>query len=188
MKKRFVITLLLAAVFLNGCGAEREADKTEINKAEEKQTECFAFTVTEIVDKLNADCLIDFTPIAVVDNKEKTAKIATYTSSATAFNIDSAENTPMMHFSFNYDNKTDKVSRISFFTDRDEAKAFEHYLYHVLSIAQSIDPNVNTNDISNTIRTGLNNNEFATYTGKNFDMFASCSGDFLNASFTAIEN
>lgn len=177
MKKRFIISLLLAAIFITGCNT-----KGEIAKKEEEKL-YFDFSHTEIVSNLE-DSLIDFTPVSVFDNEDKTEKIATYTSITDVFNTDKSNIDAMIHYQFNYDDETDKVSYIHFFMDRNETKAAERYLYHIYSIAECIEPNVNTDDITATMEKGFNEYDFAIYKGKNFELNVSRSEEYFNASFT----
>lgn len=181
MKKGFIITMLLAAIVLTGCSSN------EGGKIEEAETKYFDFTPREIINELE-ECLIDFTPMGVVDNEEKAEQIATYSSITDVFNFDKDDIDAMIHYMFTCDDTTHKVSHISFFMDRNSTKAAERYLYHIFSIAQSIDPNANTDEISTAIENGFNDYDFAIYEGKNFKLHASRSGEYFNASFTPIEN
>ena len=176
MKKGFIITMLASAILLTGCST----------KGEIVEKEYFDFTPTEIVSELE-DCLIDFTPMAVVDNKEKAEKIATCSSITDVFNTNKDDIDAMIHYQFNYDDETHKVSYISFFLDRNSAKAAERYLYHLDTIATIIDPNVNTDDIFDAIEKGFNEFDFAIYEGENFELYATRSGEYFNVSFRPIE-
>jgi hypothetical protein len=180
MKKRFIATILIAAVSLTGCATKGE-DKTE-----EVKTECFNFTSTEIVSNLE-ELLIEFTPITVVDNEEKREKIATYASQDDVFTTDNETEYGMIHYQFTYDDLTDKVSTISFHIDRNSPAAARRYLYHIYSIASCIDPNANDDDISNAIESGFKEYDFAIYEGENFKLNAFRSDNYFDASFRPIE-
>lgn len=180
MKKSLIITILLATVILTGCNTKGEIEKKE----DEKQY--FDFSHTEIVSMLE-DSLIDFTPVSIFDNEDKTEKIATYTSITDVFNTDKSNIGAMIHYQFNYNDTTNKVSYIHFFMDRNETKAAERYLYHIYSIAECVDPNVNTDDISTTMEKGFNEYDFAIYKGKNFELNVSRSEEYFSASFTPIK-
>lgn len=182
MKKGFIFTMLLVALVLTGCSSKGEV------KTEETETKYFDFTPADITDELKTNSLIDFTPMGVVENKEKAEKIATFSSITDVFNTDKNDIDAMIHYQFNYDDTVYKVSHISFFMDRNSTKAAERYLYHIFSIAQSIDPNANTDEISTAIENGFNDYDFAIYEGENFELNASRSDDFFNVSFTPIEN
>lgn len=172
MKKGLIIIMLLVAVVFTGCSTKGEFAK-----------EYFDFTPVEIVDGLE-DCLIDFTPMGVVDNEEKAEKIATYGSIADVFNADKDNIDAMIHYQFNYDDTTHKVSHISFFLDRNSNAAAERYLYHIYSIANFIDPNTNTDDITAAITNGFDELDFAIYEGENFVLNAGRSDEYFNAFFT----
>ena len=181
MKKGFIIILLLAAVVLTGCGTNEGA------KIEEAEIKYFDFTPAEIVGDLE-NWLIDFTPMGVVDNEEKAETIATYSSITDVFNTNKDDVGAMIHYMFNCDEVTDKVSRIYFFMDKNSTKATERYLYHIDSIALSIDPNANTDDIFDAIEKGFNEFDFAIYEGESFELHASQHDKYYNVSFTPIEN
>ena len=181
MKKGFIITMLLAAIVLTGCGLKGEI------KTEEAKTEYFDFTATEIVNSLE-EWLIDFTPFNVVEADEKTEKIVSYTSKTDVFNKDEYDIKANIHYQFTCDDITNKVSSISFFIDKNSAKAAERYLYHIFSIASCIDPNTNTDDISNAIEKGFNENDYAIYRGENFELYALQNDEFLDVLFKPIEN
>lgn len=174
--------LLVSAIIITGCGTKNEGVKAET------KTEYFDFTESEMVDKLSTDWLIDFTPIAVVDNKEKTGKIASYTAEVPVLNMGGEGDANMMHYLFAYDDTTNEVSHISFFTNRDEQKAAEYFLYHIYAISQSIDQNANTDDITTAIKNGFNECDFATYNGVNFELNAFRNDEYFDASFTPIQN
>lgn len=177
MKKRLIATLLFLAVVLTGCSTKGE-DKTE-----DAKTNCFDFTATEIVNSLE-EWLIEFTPIAVVDNEENSEKIVTYTSQNDVFTTDTEAEYDLMHYHFTCDDITNKVSRISFYIDRDSSVATKRYLYHIYSIASCIDPSTNTDDITNTIESGFKEYDFAIYEGESFELNASRSDNYFNVSFT----
>lgn len=172
MKKSFIITMLVVALVLTGCSTKGEV-----------ATECFDFTPVEIVDGLE-DCLIDFIAFEVVDNEEKAEKIATYGSITDVFNADKDNIDAMIHYQFNYDDTTHKVSHISFFMDRNSIDAGKRYLYHIYSIASYIDPNTNTDDISTEITNGFDKLDFAIYEGENFVLNAGRNDEYFNVSFT----
>lgn len=180
MKKGLIITMLLISVILTGCSTKGEIE----TKEEEKLS--FDFSHTEIVSNLE-EWLIDFALIGVYDGKEKPEKIATYTSITDVFNTDKSNIDAMIHYQFTYDDTTDKVSYIHFFMDRNETKAAERYLYHIYSIAEYIEPSVNTDDISATMEKGFNEYDFAIYKGKNFELNVSRSEEYFSASFTPIK-
>ena len=121
MKKRFIIILLTSIVLLTGCDTKGELTK-----------EYFDFTPAEIIDELEC-CMIDFTAFDVIDNEEKAEKIATYGSITDVFNTDESDTNAMIHYQFNYDDTTYKVSYISFFMDRNASEAAKRYLYHIYS-------------------------------------------------------
>ena len=177
MKKGFFITLLASIVLLTGCGTKEEIVEKEY----------FDFTPTEIVSELE-DCLIDFTPMGVVDNEEKAEKIATYSSQTDVFNTNKDDIDAMIHYQFNYDDTTHKVSHISFFMDRNSTKAAERYLYHIYSIASCIDPTADTDEISAAITKGFNELDFAIYKGKCFELGVGRNDEFFTVSFTPIKN
>lgn len=181
MKKLFIITLLLTAVFLNGCSAERKAEKTEANKVE-----CFDLKFTDFIDAVES-CLIDLTPMGDFENEDKTARIATFTSATDVFQTVGTGDA-LIHYQITYDDETEKVSYISFFIDKDTTNARARYLYHMCSIAKIIDESINTDDISDAISTGLHEEKIAVYTWEKFKLFASCSDKYLSVSFNAIEN
>lgn len=176
MKKRFIATILTAAVALAGCSTKGE-DKTE----------CFDFTSTEIVSSLR-DCVIDFTPIAVVDNEENAEKFVTYTSQNDVFTTETDAEYAMIHYQITCDDITDKVSRISFDIDRNSPEAASRYLYHLLSIASCIDPNADDDDITSAIKSGFKEYDFAIYEGESFVLNASRSDNYFNAFFTPVVN
>lgn len=182
MKKGFIITLLVSAVILTGCGAKNDGVK------EEEKKEYFDFTASEMVDRLGAEWLIDFTPIAVVDNEEKTEKIANYTAEVTFFDLDGDDAVPTLEYMFTCDDTTDKVSYILLFTDRGTAEAAGHFLYHISAIVQGIDPNANTEDIDTAIENGFNEYDFAIYEGEKYVLHASRSDEYFSVSFSPTEN
>lgn len=178
MKKGLIISMLIATVVFTGCSSK--------GKVKADKTEHFDFTAKEIVSNLE-EYLIEFTAFGVVDNEEKTEKIATYSSITDIFNTDKNNLDAMIHYQFVYDYTTDKVSYISFFLDRNSTKATERYLYHIDAIAEVIDPNVDTDDISTTMEKGFNEYDFAIYKGKNFELNVSRSEEYFSASFTPIK-
>lgn len=182
MKKGFIITMLLVALVLTGCNTNEGA------KTEKAETKYFDFSPADITDELKTNSLIDFTPMSVVDNEEKAEKIATFSSITDVFNTNKDDIDAMIHYQFNYDDTTYKVSRISFFMDRNSTKAATRYLYHIDAIVLSIDPNANTDDIFEEIEKGFNDYGFAIYEGENFELNASRSDKYFNVSFTPIEN
>lgn len=178
MKKNLIITLLVSAIIITGCSTNNEGVK------EETKTEYFDFTATEIVNKVSTDWLIDFTPVMVVDNEEETEKIFTYSSTNDVFYTSDDIIGESASYSIVCDDKASKASSISFFFDKDSTEVTERFLYHISSIAQSIDPNVNTDDVLETINNGFNDNDFAIYNGDKFNLFVSCSDEYFNALFT----
>lgn len=181
MKKRFIIALLVAVV-LTGCSVNEGA------KIEEVKTVYFDFSPTEITDELKTNSLIDFTLIDVIDNEEKTEKIATYSSLTDVFNTDKSDINAMIHYRFNYDDTTHKVSYISFFMDRNANEAAERYLYHIYSIVSCIDPNISSDEITETIIKGFTDYDFALYEGENFKLNASRSDKYFDVNFKPIKN
>lgn len=152
------------------------------------EKETFDFTPAEITDELKTNRLIDFTALDIVENKEKAEKIATFSSITDIFNSDEGNIDAMIHYQFNYDDTTYKVSYLSIFMYRNSTAAAERYLYHIYSIARCLDPNTNTDEITTAIENGFNDNDFAIYKGKNFELKASRSKEYFNASFTPIKN
>lgn len=179
MKKGLIITLLLS-VILMGCSTKGDI------KTKEEEKQYFDFSHTEIVSKLE-EYLIDFTDSGIVDGKEETEKIATYTSITDVFNADKNNIDAMMHYLFTYDDLTENVTRIHFFIDRNSTKSAERYLYHLDAMAESIEPNVNTDDIFTAIEKGFNNYDSAIYEGENFELYASRNEEYFSASFTPIK-
>ena len=182
MKKGFIITMLLAAIVLTGCGSKGEI------KTEEAKTEYFDFTATEIVSSLEEEFLIDFTPITVVDSYKETEKILSYTSETDIFNRDEYNIKANIHYQFTCDDITNKVSSISFFIDKNSIKAAERFFLHLFSIASCIDPNTNTDDVGNAIEKGFDENDCALYRGENFELYAYQNDKYLDVLFKAIEN
>lgn len=176
MKKGLIITMLLLSVILTGCSTKGEVEK-----------ECFNFTPVEIVSELE-ECLIDFTARGIVDGNENGEKIATYNSITDVFNTDKNNIDAMIHYLFTYDDITGKVLSISFFMDRNATDAAERYLYHIDTLAECIEPNINTDDIFTAIEKGFNEYDFAIYEGVNFTLNASRSDEYFNASFTPIKD
>lgn len=180
MKKGFIITLLLTAIVLTGCSSKGEI------KTEEAKTEYFDFSPTEIVNSLE-ELEIDFIPMGVIDSEEKTEKIATYSSVTDVFNHNKDDIDAIIHYIITYDDTTNKVSKISFFFNRHSTLARWRYLLHLKSIAEYINPNTNWDDISNAIEKGFNENDYAIYRGENFELYATLSDAYLNASFQPTE-
>jgi hypothetical protein len=175
MKKRVIITMLLLSVVLTGCSTKGEIEK-----------EYFDFTPSEIVSELE-ECSIDFTAFNDIDGNEKGEKIASYSSKTNIFTTNENNIDETIHYQFIYDDITEKVSHISFFTNRKLTLAAERYLYHIFSIIECIEPNVNTDEISSVIEKGFNEHDFAIYTGEKFKLHVSRSEEYFNASFTPIK-
>lgn len=171
MKKRFIITLLVSALVFTGCGTKNEEEKTQY----------FDFTKNEIVNELE-EWLIDYTLITIIDYEE-TEKIATYTCGSDVITITNGVDDGLLHYKFVYNDETNKVSSISFFLEEDIEQSRARYLYHISSISQSIDPNVNIDEIYDTVKDGLNGEGFAIYNSENFILHASKSDDYFNAHF-----
>lgn len=186
MKKILILTLAALFVF-TGCSS----------KGEEK--EYFDFTVTELVDELEYDNLIDLTQIAVVDGEEKNEKIATYTATTEILDIlnevynddvDSKETIPVIHLLITYDNETNKVSYISFFNDSQQFRAKEHFNYHILCLASCIDPDIDTDVVLDEIENNkmiIGESEASSYYTEKFTLNTHYNDSYYDANFTPPE-
>ena len=175
MKKRFIATLLASALsitMLAGCGT-----------AKEEQTECFDFTAPELVSELD-EWLIDLTELDAYTFDDATDKVIAYVSNKDVFTTDADTYYAMMHYDIYCNNETDEVSSLSFFIDRNSADAASRYLYHISSVAQSIDENVNTETIYDTIVTDSEID--GLYSGEHFIIRAYNDENYYHATFIPI--
>ena len=170
MKKRFIATILIAAVTLTGC-------------ATKENTELFDFTVTELVDTMSDEFLLSLEHSTTIDDAENDTKISAYRwwtdeNKGNAF-----------QYQISYDDAEEKVSHISFFFDKSIKDARIYYLLHIGAIAEIIEPGIDTEAVFDAI-SDVNGIENATeiYTGESFYLFASCSDTYFDASFRPIEN
>lgn len=183
MKKRVIISLLATVLLFTGCNTKGEI----VKKKEEKLY--FDFSHTEIVRHLEDKCFMKFTPIAVIDSKTEGEKIATYTVETILYGTENVDE--LVHYQFYYNDTTKKVSYISFFLNRDALLAGNRYPHHIYSIVEYINPddeNVKTGTLTPLIQEEFDKYDFAIYEGGNFELHASRSDDYFDASFRPIKD
>ena len=155
--------------------------------SEEPETECFDFSYPEIISNLK-ECQIDFSNLLIIDGSETGEKTATYDSISDIFNTDKTNLDESIKYFFSYDDKTDKLTSFFFNINRGSTKVAERYLYHIYSIAEYIEPDINTEDIANTIINELKEDEGAIYEGENFILYAFLNEDNFTAMFKPIKD
>lgn len=180
--KRLFFIFVIAAIVLTGC-SKNGGMTTEENTPKEVETKYFDFTVTEFVNKLYDEHGIDLTSIATVDNAEKGEKINSYT-----FKTENDTTETMVHYMVVCDITTNKVNHISFRFSKDFMgdikSARTRFNYHVYAIAKIIQPNINTDEIHNSLSDVIKvgESETAIYIGDEFYLNANY-GDYFNAVF-----
>lgn len=181
--KRFIITtLLLSVVFCAGCSTKEEALPTY-----------FEFTADEFVSKLKEDWMIDMNFLQIVDDEENSKKIFVYTSQSDVYNFDGYSIDAMMHYHIYCDDITNKVSGISFSFDKnsmgDISEARARFYYHIYSIAQTIDINVNLDEIDIALKNvdGIKDGAegIGHYEHEKFVLNAFSTVTYFDAIFTA---
>lgn len=187
MKKILILTLAALFVF-SGCTNKGEATETTTTATEEK-TEYFDFTVTEFVDTLADEYFTHLTFIATVPTDDG-RKINTYTNGSPSDSI-----APMVHYQITYDEKTEKVDYINFFTDRDFETVLPdlvltHYFIHTGAVSSVIEPNIDVDLLLDEIAKGFKENDpaFAIYKGEKFELTATYNDKYCDASFRPVEN
>lgn len=181
MKKRFIITLLVSALILTGCGAKNEGAK------EETKTEYFDFTVTEFVETLDDEYYTHLTYNDAVPLDDGTIT-NTYTHGSPG---DSSA--PMVHYRINYDEKTEKVLRITFTIHKDldtddHVLNLTHYFLHVAEVSSVIEPDIDSEALLDEIVEGFAENEIninaALCDREKFNLFATNGDSYFDAMFT----
>lgn len=181
MKQRFIIMLLVSFVLFTGCGSKSEGEKLE-----ENTISYFDFTVSDFVDTLSEEYFTHLTFVTAV-TKDDGTKTNTYTNGTPGDN-----SAPMVHYLVSYDKTTEKVTHISFFLNKEfetdiSDLVLTHYFLHVGAVASAIEPNIDSGALMDEIADGFTENEFAVCNREKFSLHA-FSGEYLDASFTAIEN
>ena len=177
--KKLLITFMAMVMMISVAGCSTQTP-TQEQKA-------FDITINELVDRLDAECMIDLTPVTVIEDKDG-SKIATYTFSTENDSIDTS-----MHYQIDYDDTTKKVSYINFFFSKnfmgDVTNAHTRYLYHISAIAEILSPDINIDALYDEINTvnGTNENSSEISENDTFTLFAYCSEEYFNASFRPIE-
>lgn len=116
----------------------------------EPETEYFDFTKAEFANEFEM-CSIGLTPLDVIDAEKTNEKIAVYTSKNDAFTTDNNEDYATAHYRIVYNDITGKVASISYNIDKNSPNATERFYYHLFVIAQTIDPNEDTDTITEAI-------------------------------------
>lgn len=179
MKKRFIATILIAAVSLTGCATKGE-----------KEAKYFDFTASEFVEAMSDNFLLSLDYFTTIEDEENSSEMSTYLWHADD-NIDNS-----FHYQIEYNDTTEKVSHISFFFDKsfkgDLEDARIYYLLHIGAIAEIIEPGIDTEVIFDAISNvnGINEDAdgMATYKGKDFSLLAYCLDTSFNASFGPAES
>lgn len=150
----------------------------------EKKDVYFDFTTTEIIEDLKI-CSIGVKPITVVD--ADTHNIKTYTSKDDIYTTDNEGNFALMHYSICCNKETDKVQSVSYFIDKNSVRATERFFYHLFSVVNSIDPTVNTKDLTKAIISDSTEIDGA-YIGNRFMVNVYCLGNDYHAYIMPNEN
>lgn len=169
MKKRFIATILIAAVSITGCATKKNAER-------------FGITATELVETMSDEFLLNLEHSDTIDDTENDTKISVY-SWRTYENQDKP-----FYYQISYDDTSEKVSHISFFFNKSIEDARIYYLLHIGAIAEILQPGIDTEAVFDAI-SNVNDNADVTemYEGENFNLFASCGDVYFNASFSPIE-
>lgn len=178
MKKILIIFMAIIMVLnIIGC---RTA-----NTIPEQKT--FNITLNELVERLNSESMIDLTNFSVIDDKDG-SKIATYT-----FSTENDYADTLVHYQIDYDDTTKKIYHINFFFSKnfmgDITNARTRYFYHIAAIAETLNPNVNIDDLYDKISTvnGINESSSETYENDVFNLLAYCHDEYFSASFEPVE-
>lgn len=183
MKKSFIIMLLVSAIIITGCGTKNEGVK------EETKTEYFDFTVTDFVDTLSEEYFTHLTLISTVPVDDG-IKINSYTCGTLGYS-------PLVHYQISYDEKTEKVTHISFFLDKDfetdlSDLVLAHYFIHVQTVSSVIEPDIDNEALLDEIVTGFAEKKLNTSAAlcerKKFTLYAFNSDSYFDASFQPIRN
>lgn len=175
MKKVFAILLAFVLIFsLCSCG--------EKSQAKEEPTAYFPFTVSWFTNVFENEYGINLTPIRTIDTDDG-GKISTYTcNTEIEYNY--------VHYSVSHDAATNKVSFISFDFDkskRDMTGNLTLYYIHIGVIAEIINPAVDLDALYEAIINVNGENEgadeMAIYQTDEFNILATCYGDYFSASF-----
>lgn len=175
MKKFFVCMFLFALIMVSGCSSETEA----------KPAAVFDITREEFVNLLSENSGIDLELSFLNADEEKGQKTAFYT-----FETDNDTAETKTHYTITYDAATNKVSCVDF----DVAKSFmgdltsarTRYYYHIMAVAGIIYPNMNTDEIFDTIKEANIEDDAAnvvTYKNDKFTLVAYAFGTEFNAGF-----
>lgn len=175
MKKIFVCMFLFALIMVSGCSSD----------AEVKPAAVLDITREEFVNLLSENSGIDLDLSFISADEEKGQKTAFYT-----FETDNDTAETKTHYTITYDAATNKISCVDF----DVAKSFmgdltsarTRYYYHIMAVAGIIYPNMNTDEIFDTIKKAdIENGEFNTaiYNNDKFTMVAYAFGTEFNAGF-----